>query len=240
MRKVRYILICINFVLSIVGVQSQKNKLLPKNELHKDSELTNLICKLQYAMVKNDKSFILSIIDENIENGFDGNKGVEEFKRIWKLDESKSKIWMVMSKIISLGGVFINYGSEPSVKTSFVFPYVYDITLPSDTLDMYQIVTITGENVNLREKPDVSSKVVAKLNYDIVLCDYEKSTPSFTENQKAEKNYLGDKEWYYISTLDNAKKGYVYWDYVWSPGSYRMFLSKIKGQWKIVSLINGD
>ena len=219
MRKVRYILICINFVLSIVGVQSQKNKLLPKNELHKDSELTNLICKLQYAMVKNDKSFILSIIDENIENGFDGNKGVEEFKRIWKLDESKSKIWMVMSKIISLGGVFINYGSEPSVKTSFVFPYVYDITLPSDTLDMYQIVTITGENVNLREKPDVSSKVVAKLNYDIVLCDYEKSTPSFTENQKAEKNYFGDKEWYYISTLDNAKKGYVYWDYVWSPGS---------------------
>lgn len=107
-------------------------------------------------------------------------------------------------------------------------------------MDMYEIVAITGENVNLREKPDASSKVVGKLSYDIAICDYEKSTPSFSESQNNEKNYCGNKEWYYITTLDNSKKGYVFWDYIWSPGSYRMFFSNINGQWKIVSLINGD
>lgn len=240
MKKVYYIIICTLLVFPTENVICQKNKLLPKNELHKDGELTNLICKLQYALLKKDKNFLLSIIDNNIENGFDGNKGIEEFKRIWKIDNGSSEIWLVISKIIGLGGVFINYGSEPSVKTSFVFPYVYDINLPNDTLDIYQIVAITGENVNLRDKPDSSSKVVGKLSYDIAVCDYEKSTPSFSESKKTEITYCGNKEWYYITTLDNVKKGYVYWDYVWSPGSYRMFLSKIKGQWKIVSLINGD
>jgi hypothetical protein len=226
---------------STLCATAQKNKLFPKNELYKDSDLTHLICKLQYALVKKDKNFILSIIDPDIENGFDGNKGVEEFKRIWKLESENSEIWLAMSKIISLGGVFINYGSQPAVKTSFVFPYVYDITLPTDTLDTYQIIAITGENVNLREKPDASSKVIGKLSYDIAICDYEKSTPSFDESQnKIPHNYCGHKEWYYITTLDNTKKGYANWDYVWSPGSYRMFFSKVKGQWKIVSFINGD
>ncbi len=218
----------------------QSNKFLPKNEIHKDSSLTSFVCKLQYALVKRDKNFILSVVDKNIENGFDGSKGIEEFKRVWDFDSQNSKIWLTISKIISMGGVFTDYNNEKEHKKSFVFPYVYDITLPNDNLDIYEIMAITGENVNLREKPDVSSKIIGKLSYDIVICDYDNSIVNSSTDSNDDINSWGNKQWYKVKTLDNSKQGYIFKDFIWSPNDYRMFLSKINGTWKIVCLITGD
>jgi hypothetical protein len=203
--------------------------LFPKNEAYKDSALTDFVCKLQYAIFNKDKNFLLSVVDKNIKNDFGGNDGFEAFKKIWQLEKDNSPVWFYLSKLISLGGTFSNFKSDTISKTSFVFPYVYNLDVANDTIDIFSLMAITSNNVNVREKPEKNSKTLGQLSYDIVSVDYERSYPSSDK-----------KKWYYVTTLDKKISGYVFFEYLWSPVGYRLFLNKIKGQWKITALIAGD
>jgi hypothetical protein len=202
-------------------------KILPRNEVHRDSSLTALICKLQYAIFKKDKDFLLSIVDKNIKNNFGGDGGIEEFKEMWALDKPNSPIWSCLSKVISLGGVFSDYQSNEVNSNSFVFPYVFHATLP-DSLDVFETMLVTATNVNVREEPNKTSKIVGKFSYDVVTVDYEKSYPE------------SDTEWYYVSSLDKKVYGYVYFEYVWNIVDYRLFFNKENDEWKITCFIAGD
>ena len=204
-----------------------QSKFPPRNEVHRDSSLTALICKLQYAIFKQDKDFLLSIVDKNVKNSFGGDNGIEEFKEMWALDKPDSPIWSCLSKLISFGGVFSDYQSNEVSNSSFVFPYVFNATLP-DSLDVFETMVVTAANVNVREEPKKDSKIVGKLSYDIVTFDYDKSYPE------------SEVEWYYISSLDKKVSGYVFFEYVWSIVGYRLFLNKKNDEWKITCLIVGD
>lgn len=218
-----------------------QSKYPPRNEVHKDSSLTTFICKLQYAIFKKDKDFLLSVVDTNIKNSFGGDDGIEEFKEMWNIDNPNSDIWFYLSKLISLGGVFYAY-SDTISPNGFLFPYVCAIELP-DTLNVFTTMIVTATNVNVREKPDDTSKIVGQFNYDIVTVDYDKSYPEF-EFEEGEKlkhvQYYGEKEWYYVSSLDKKICGYVHWEYIWGCVDYRLILYKIDGIWKITCLISGD
>lgn len=215
-------------------------KLYPKNEVYKDSSLTEFVCRLQYAIFKKDKSYLLSVVDKDIKNSFGGDDGIEEFKQMWDLDNPNSGIWLLLSKLISLGGNFHAHEEGSISHDQFEFPYVFGLDLPNESLDYFTIMAITGTQVNVREKPDLRSKVLGQLSYDLVTVDYEKSAPPFNEKKVEHLTYIGDKEWYFITTLDKKLSGYVYWDYAWSPLDYRMILLKKNGKWKITCLIAGD
>ena len=74
-------------------------------------------------------------------------------------------------------------------------------------------------------KPDLNSKSVGHLTYDIVSYDYEKSK---------------DDKWYFIQTIDKKISGYINSDFAYSPVGYRMFLTKEKGAWMISCIVAGD
>lgn len=215
-------------------------KLYPKNEIHKDSSLADFVCKLQYAIFKKDKAFLLSVVDKKIKNSFGGDDGIEEFKQMWKVDDANSEIWFYLSKLVSLGGTFSNYNVDQKSQSSFVFPYVYNLELPNDSIDIFSVMAATAATINVRSKPEISSKVLGQLNYDIVEVNYDHSVPMSTEKKLKNAAYPGEKEWYYVTTLDKKLSGFVYWEYLWSPVDYRLFLNKINGQWKITCLIAGD
>jgi hypothetical protein len=233
-------LVIVVFILTLPFCLWGQNKLYPKNEVYKDSSLTDFICKLQYAIFKKDKNFLLSVVDKNVKNSFGGDDGIEEFKQMWQLDSSNSSVWFYLSKLISMGGTFSSYKTDTISPTSFVFPYVFNMDLPSDTLDFFWIMAVTATNVNVREKPEKNSKLLGQLSYDIVTVDDEKSHPPFHGKKLQNATYYVEKEWYYVTTLDKKLSGYVYWEYLWSPIDYRLFLDKINGQWKITCLIAGD
>ena len=64
------ILFAIIFTFPVFG---QAYKLYPTNELYRDSALTHFVCKLQYAVFKKDKNYLLSVVDPKIKNNFGGD-----------------------------------------------------------------------------------------------------------------------------------------------------------------------
>jgi len=235
--KIRIILVVV--ILATSMILFGQSKCPPRNELYKDSSLTDFVCKLQYAIFKKNKDFLLSVVDKNVKNGFGGDNGIEAFKEMWKLDSSDSDIWYFLSRVISLGGTFCD---TPSL-SCFVLPYVGLIEC-LDTLNPYSTMVVTETNVNVREKPDKNSNIIGQLNYDIVMYDYDKSYFEYEYNEEGirsnNEQYYMDKEWYYISSLDKKIGGYVSGEYLWSPIGYRFFLDKIDGNWKIIGWFAGD
>ena len=232
------------FTLYLIVLLSQiahsQPRFMPRNEVYKDSSLTDFVCKLQYAIYKRDKNFLLSVLHKNVWNSVSADfSGVDEFQKIWKLDRPNSDLWLYLSKMISLGGVFVDWDMDGNSTASFVFPYVADISLSSGDADYYETIFVTGENVSIREKPDKSAKIVGKLSYDALNVYVEKSFPE-TDRVRIAGLPEGEKEWYFVSTFDRKVTGYVYWDYCWRAVDYRMYLNKINGQWKIVCLTAGD
>lgn len=231
-----HFLLLLTFLLTVNSF-GQGTKMIPRNEVYKDSALTTFICKLQYAIMRKDAGYLLSVVDKNVKNSFGGNDGIEEFKKAWKLEDANSPVWLCLSKLISLGGTFADYKTNKGTTPSFVFPYVFNIQLPHDSIDVYSVLVITGDKVNVRQHPDKAARAIDQLNYDMVLVDYEKSSP---QGKPGSIESDVEKEWLYVSTLDKKIKGYVFKEYTWSPVGYRLFLNKIDGQWKITCLLAGD
>lgn len=82
--------------------------------------------------------------------------------------------------------------------------------------------------------------MVGQFSYDIVKVDYEKSFPSFGEAKIEGVTYIGTKLWYYTESLDGKLKGFVFWDYIWSPIGYRANFEFIDNEWKMTVLVAGD
>jgi hypothetical protein len=240
-KKMKIRLILVLFIGIFPIILFGQSKYPPRNELHKDSSLTAFVCKLQYAIFKKDKDFLLSVVDKNVKNSFGGDDGIEEFKEMWDIDNPNSAVWFYLSKLISLGGTFYAYTDTISPNVFFFF-FLFSAEIP-DTLDYFTTMIVTAKNVNVREKPDRNSKILGQFNYDIVTVDYDISYPEFEfeEGEKLEHvQYYGEKEWYYLSSLDKKICGYVHWEYVWSCVGYRLILYRIDGAWKITCLIAGD
>ena len=178
--------------------------------------------------------------DKNVSNcSFCGHdSGIEEFKKIWGVENPDSPIWNCLSKVLSLGGVL-------ETPNSIVFPYVFFVDYPDDIDDWApsSIMVVTGTNVNVREQPNRTSKIIGQLSYDIVIIDYEKTYPEqlgkypFTE---ANVRMYTDKEWYYVTSTDKKICGYVYGEYVWSNIGLRIGFDKKGEDWKIAWWANGD
>lgn len=209
------------FALS-ANALTQERYVLPVDEGKKDASFAAFRQKLIEAVKKQDVKFILNIIDRNIKNSFGGSGGIEEFKESWKIDDPKSEFWNEMQAVVSNGGVFSN-------KYTFAAPYSFE-KFPED-LDAFEHQVIFGSNINLRSKPESSSKLIAQLSYNVVKVDYEKSVKDKTDEEK----YL----WLRVETL-GGKKGFVSAKYVRSPIDYRAIFERKNGRWKMTAFIAGD
>jgi hypothetical protein len=206
--------------ISILAL-GQNNKLLPRDDSGKTPQLQLFVKELKEIINNKDSQRLLTIVHPQIKFDFDEGIGIEKFKENWKPENKNSSLWIVMSKIVGLGGVFNRNRTEPFY--DFVFPYVNQVDL-EDGDDYFTTLVITNKGVNVREKPDLNSKLVGQLTYDIVRYDYEKSK---------------DK-WYFIQTGDKKISGYISSDFAYSPVDYRMFLTKEKGKWMISCIVVGD
>lgn len=222
----------LGFLLSCIMISAQTpSKFPPPNDLSEDKSLVIFVNQLKAAVQKKDKAFLLGALDEKVMNGFGGDGGIEEFKRYWHWPQDTLSVWHTLEHILNIGGAFTDDSrKDPKSRYQFVFPYVNNIDLENPD-DYFFVGVITGQNVNLRDKPDLKAKVITQLTYDVVR--YKEKT--FGKNAK------GDPEWYQIETLDHKKEGWVFWKYVYNPVDYRLFLCKDKkGNWKISTFLAGD
>lgn len=222
--KILHRILFLSFLIfgTSANILAQERYVLPVDEGKKDASFVSFRQKLTDAVKIRDKKFILGILDRNIMNSFGGSGGIKEFKETWKIDSPKSEFWNEMLTVITNGGVF-------SSKNTFAAPYSFD-KFPKD-LDAFEHQVIFGSNVNLRSRPESSSKLISQLSYNVVKLDYENSVKEKT----AEDKYL----WLKVETL-GGKKGFVHAKYVRSPIDYRAIFEKKNGKWKMTAFIAGD
>ncbi len=220
------ILIVLGFaVFSFLNVSAQERYVQPVDEAKKDASFLAFRTKLLAAAKTRDAKYVLSIVDQNIMNSFGGDGGIKEFRETWKINSPNSKFWSELLKVMTNGGTF----SEEDGSKMFSAPYTFD-GFPED-LDVFDYSSIFGNNVNLRVKPDLSSKTVTQLSYNIVKVDYQNSV----KKSGSEDEY----SWLKIETL-GGKKGFVKSEFVRSPIDYRAGFVKKNGRWKMTFFIAGD
>ena len=212
---------CLKLLILLVSIScpavAQVGKLYPFDDGPKDPSFQAFRARLIEAAKNRDAKFVLSILDPKITNSFGGDGGVKEFKEMWEPDNPNSELWGVLVKILSMGGSFS--------KNEFCAPYVFS-KFPE--LDTFEHSAIIGEQVRVREQPDLTSPVIASLSYDIVTI-----TDPFEPIKKDERSWIAIK-------LSNGKTGFVSEQFIRSPSDYRACFTKKNGKWRMTTLVAGD
>jgi hypothetical protein len=200
---------------------AQVAKLYPVDEGPKDPSFQAFRDKLVEAAKNRDTKFVLSILDPEIMNNFDGQGGAKEFKEQWKPDTPDSELWDVLIKILSMGGSF-------DAKGDFCAPYVTS-QFPHRNFDSFDHLAIIREQVRVREQPGLTSPIIATLSYDIVAIPDRPTKPIKMDGHS----------WIAIK-LSNSKTGFVSEQFTRRSYDYRAFFSKKDGKWRMTVLIVGD
>lgn len=213
-------------LLASTNVSAQKERqVLPVDEGKLDASFKSFREKLIEAIEKRDVKYIVGILDPAIVNSFGGNGGIEEFKKMWKIDSPTSELWDELLIVLTNGGSFLKEENN----NLFCAPYSFK-QFPED-LDAFEYQLIFDNNVNLRARPDLKAETVAQLSYNVVKVDYE--------NSVADKNKEGEYLWLKVETL-GGKKGFVSAKFVRSPIDYRACFEKKNGKWKMTTFVAGD
>lgn len=171
---------------------------------------------------------LLDAVDENIKNGFGDDNGFAAFVTQWALDKPEtaadSKLWQILAEVLDLGGVFRDN------QRTFLANYV-SATWPPD-YDGYEYGSIIGSGVRLRSAPNLQSRTIISVSYDVV---------KILERTEKEETIGGETfPWVKLALLD-GKEGFVYGKFLGSPVGYRAgFERKANGKWQMVFLLAGD
>jgi hypothetical protein len=196
----------------------------PKDESSKDASFLKFKEKLVKAIKSKDAEFIKGIVDKNIIFSFGAESGKKAFIENWKLNSTpdKSEFWDVMDQIVRLGFAY-------NENKQFVAPYIFE-NFPTDLTESYSL--INGTNVNIRNIPSKSGKVITKLSYNIVFVDN-----SLEENSVEDKS--NDCRWQKICT-SNGIEGFVCDKFLHSSMGYRAIFEKKKDKWMLNIFLAGD
>ena len=111
---------------------------------------------------KKDIAAIVASLDKEVSSSFDGENGIKTFVENWGVMDDTTKFWDYFLRALETGGAYVNDPNDETGRYTVVFPYVYNHEPGMDD-DYYAIGIITGKNVNLREEPNTTSKVVSLL-----------------------------------------------------------------------------
>lgn len=213
----------------------QRFDVRPQNDMYKDLTLYAFVSELKFIVATKDKKALMAVVDSNIKCSFGGDKGIDDFRRMWMIDAPGSPIWSNLSRLVRAGGTM-----DASQQT-VCFPYLFTASIP-DSVDLVNVFFVTGGHIDIRQRPDSVSRILAYLSDELIYRrgDTTHTAPCRNKNH-AHYYQAGERQdWVAVSNFDKTVNGYVYWDYLWSPFDYRMFVSRRSGQWRITSLIAGD
>ncbi len=200
---------------------------MPVDNSGEHADLAAFKKELQEAISRKDTKFLLGILDKNVLISFGLDPGIPSFIEKWQPDSSGSAIWYVLDTILELGGI--------ASDSEYVVPYVFGLW--PEQYDPFQHVAAVRQNAPVYAKADTNGAVKARLTYEILRYDFNKSLP---EAGKTSYTLTGMPGWYYVHTLDSSIMGYMHWQQVWSPVGYRAIFRKSGGQWKLAVLVAGD
>ncbi len=219
---------------TVVPANVKQIKVEIKDESTKDAKLAAFMKELNTVVQTKKKDKLLAMIDPALKTAAGAEGGKASFQTEWSLDKQseKSSIWFVLAELLPLGGKLEGAGQYVIPNLTYPdFPATTAFAEPSDPA--YSYTAVTGDHVNLREKPDGKGKVITQLSREVVLAAAALDKPVLRlENH--------DYRWRPVMTLD-GKKGYMIEKYLRSSNDYRMTIKQTSnGEWKIASLAKGE
>lgn len=216
----------------------EKIKVLPqKDEAGREPSLEKAVNEIKRAVDEKNYEVLVSYLDGDLKWSFGGNDGSANFVRYWRLDSDpkNSGVWNELKEVFRLGGGKYQAGESDGEEASYTLPYTFNAESP---LDCFEFEYVTGENVNVRERPGTYSKVVARISYEGVFTSFD-----FNDYNLENMSYgeiAGDAAPWRKAALSNGKTGFIRGDFIRSGIDYRLSMSKVKGVWKIKYFIAGD
>jgi hypothetical protein len=205
---------------SVSHAAAQVAKLYPSDEAPRDPALFLARARLLQAVAERDTTALLAAIAQNIKNSFGGDAGIEDFRERWQLQSPDSPLWSTLGRVLSLGGGFFS-------ENTYIAPYVFS-EFPK-SLDGFEHLAVVGRGVRAHEDPDIESRVVATLSFDVVARD--RSRPEAKDST--------GRTWVPVR-LRGTSRGYVAAGYLRSPIDYRAGLIREAGQWRLAFFVAGD
>lgn len=200
-------------------VAAEPIKLIPVDEGPEDPSFAEFRRDLLIALQNRDEPVLLSILDKNIRNAHDGERGLAEFRKMWELDQTDSAIWDELTTVLKMGGSFRlskEEGKEfcaPYVTSEW--PTVWDkIDLNADTVEYFVVI---DKDVAMRSEPNSNAPTVATLTYDVVAFDL-----------RAPRDERSG--WMKVTTL-TGQAGYVPDKSLRSASQHHAIFKKVKGKW---------
>lgn len=219
--------------VSAVDKGRSKFTLAPTNESRHDKDLQAFLTELKRDLRRKNVRALEARLAENVKWSFGGDNGKAGFMQHWQLSNpEKSGVWQELARTIELGcNPAEGDGARPK---SHICPYVYS-RFP-EALDASENDVVTGQNVNVREKPDLGSKPIAKISYEIIktLSREDECKPSTGIGNCDRKC-----DWIQVQLYSSATQGFVCRNYVRSPMDYRVIFERIDGAWKITVFVAG-
>lgn len=195
----------------------KKVLLLPPEQSILDASFADYRRELLQAVEKRDANALLALTAENIDYSFGGSEpNKESFAREMNLNDPHSPFWSNLKTVMDLGCV------ETRAHEEVQCPYVF-ASWP-DGFDGFSDFAVVKRNARLYKKPNESSKVIRKLELEIVRERASRGTPS---------------KWLSVLTHEGAK-GFVKRDAIRSPIDYRAFFTKKDDHWLMNIFIAGD
>jgi len=213
-----------------INTLAQHERYVPKtDQASKDPSFKEFGDSLVKIVVSKDSESLMAILTQDIKLSVGGKKGIENFKKIWKPNEPKSRFWKELSTILINGGTF-NTESEQKIFCAPYLPTNIFTTFPEEP-KIFTYHAIFGKDVKLREQPNLSSKIIASLSYNLVTTNSVKL--------KKYKKRGEENAWIKVKTVGGLE-GFVKARFVRCSVDYRACFEKRNGSWKITALFAGD
>ena len=198
----------------------------PINQSQLNDELAVVLDELIKIAKQKNVNRLMQHVSKDVINDFKGNVGHDDFKTTWALTSSKAKqseVWQLIRKLIKIGGAFEN-------DSTYVTPFIFS-TFP-DGYEIRDFAVITGNHVRMRDAPSLQGEIISELDYEIV---------KLGDPKKSVIEQLGSEKYPWVEIIrQNKEKGFVYGQYLYSPGDYRLQMSNTSGKWMITHLVSGD
>jgi hypothetical protein len=175
-----FLLLATVLATATAPAHAQERKLPPVDEAAGDASWLRFKKQLVDATQKRDKQFLLSILDKNVRNQDERQRGIANFRRQWELDTDDSPVWRELGAALQLGGAYIKREKRPR---EFCVPYLLG-RWPED-VEPFNHGVVISRDAQVQAEPSSSASALGVLSYDIVaVADWEVDDKSRDVKQK--------------------------------------------------------
>lgn len=223
-----------NWIYILIGLLSiNLNAQIISDQSHLELDFFKFKNELLNVVLERDTTKLKSLLADRV---FESNNGCgypgcskDDFVEMYfKYDVENT--WKDMLKIIRFGFVRIE-DEDPNMGVSHE-KIVFQGPSYHRKIDSGNEILILGENVNIREKPSLDSKIIRTASFERFDCDCNINTVKKSTYQKVD-----GIDWLEIK-LENGNYGYVSAELTSYKLIKEMTIGKVNGEWKIVTFYN--